>query len=144
MLELPGQSALSNFRLSKLTRKLRQADRRVTGVEARFVYLIDTNATPSDEERQRLDALLLSNDEPGTLSSQARTVYVLPRPGTISPWSSKATDIAKACDIGTVERIERGICYGLLCSAEVNDRDFTALGQLLCDRMTEALFTEVA
>ena len=112
MLELPGQSALSNFRLSKLTRKLRQADRRVTGVEARFVYLIDTNATPSDEERQRLEALLLSNDEPGTLSSQARKVYVLPRPGTISPWSSKATDIAKACDIGTVERIERGICYG--------------------------------
>ena len=144
MLELPGQSALSNFRLSKLTRKLRQADKRVTGVEARFVYLIDTNATPSSEERQRLDALLLSNDEPGTLSSEARTVYVLPRPGTISPWSSKATDIAKACDIGTVERIERGICYGLLCSAEVNDRDFTALAQLLRDRMTEALFTEVA
>ena len=144
MLEMPGQSALSNFRLSKLTRKLRQADRRVTGVEARYVYLIDTRATPSDAERQRLDALLLANDEPGSLSSQARTVYVLPRPGTISPWSSKATDIAKACDIETVERIERGICYGLLCSAAVNDRDFTALGQLLCDRMTETLFTDVA
>ena len=144
MLELPGQPALSNFRLSKLTRKLRQADRRVTGVEARFVYLIDTNATPNAEQRERLEALLLSNDEPGTLSSQARTVYVLPRPGTISPWSSKATDIAKACDIDTVERIERGICYGLLCAAETGDRDIRDLGQLLCDRMTETLFTDVA
>ena len=143
MLELPGQLALSNFRLAKLTRALKRADQRVKGVEARFVYLIDTNAELSEKDRSRLDALLLSGDARGKLSKVAKMLYVVPRPGTISPWSSKATDIARACDIDTVDRIERGICYGLTFSGKVEDDAALALRHVLFDRMTEAVFDNV-
>ena len=143
MLQLPGQSALSNFRLAKLTRALKRADERINSVEARFVYLVDTNAKLSKEDRSRLDALLLSGDQPGKLSKAAKTLYVVPRPGTISPWSSKATDIAIACDIDPIKRIERGICYGLRFSEKVGDDATTGLRHLLFDRMTEAVFDKV-
>ncbi|MDH3615407.1 MAG: phosphoribosylformylglycinamidine synthase [Gammaproteobacteria bacterium] len=143
MLELPGQPALSNFRLAKLTRVLNRADERLDSVEARFVYLVDTNARLGKKDRSRLDALLLSGDKPGKLSRAARRLYVVPRPGTISPWSSKATDIAKACDIDAVERIERGICYALKFSTKVGDDAVANLSHLLCDRMTEAVFDSV-
>ena len=98
MLELPGQAALSNFRLAKLTRSLQRADQRVAAIEARFVYFIATHTAPGDEDRRRLDALLLSGDKPAPLQRSAKRLYVVPRPGTISPWSSKATDIVKACN----------------------------------------------
>jgi phosphoribosylformylglycinamidine synthase len=143
MLELPGQPALSNFRLAKLTRVLKRADERLDSVEARFVYLVDTSAQLCKKDRSRLDALLLSGDKPGKLGRAARRLYVVPRPGTISPWSSKATDIAKACDIDAVERIERGICYALKFSTKVDDDAAVNLSHLLCDRMTEAVFDSV-
>ncbi|MCO4812156.1 MAG: phosphoribosylformylglycinamidine synthase [Gammaproteobacteria bacterium] len=140
MLELPGQAALSNFRLAKLTRTLKRADDRVAAVEARFTYFVATHGELSGEDRKRLDGLLLSGDKPASLSRGAGTLYVVPRPGTISPWSSKATDIARACDIAGVERIERGICYGLKFNGKVTGADVLALRHLLFDRMTEAVF----
>ena len=143
MLELPGQSALSNFRLAKLTRALNRADDRLKSIEARFVYLVDVSAKLSQEDRSRLDALLLSGDEPAKLGKGVHTLYVVPRPGTISPWSSKATDIARACDIDAVERIERGICYGLRFSKKVDTAAALELSHLLFDRMTETVFDKV-
>ena len=140
MLELPGQAALSNFRLAKLTRSLKRVDDRVAAVEARFAYFVATSAELSKENANRLDALLLSGDKPAKLSRGTKTLYVVPRPGTISPWSSKATDIARACDIDAIDRIERGICYGLKFSGKVGDADVVALSHLLSDRMTDAVF----
>ena len=96
MLELPGQAALSDFRLAKLTRSLQRADERVEAVEARFAYFVATHEAPGAEDKRRLDALLLSGEKPAKLARGARQLYVVPRPGTISPWSSKATDIIKA------------------------------------------------
>ena len=113
MLELAGQPALSDFRLAKLLPGLQRAETRVKSISARYCYFVALNATLSADHRQRLDALLLSGEKPGKLAKAATPIYVVPRPGTISPWSSKATDIAHACDLDAVERIERGICYGL-------------------------------
>ena len=113
MLELPGQAALSDFRLTKLTRSLQRADKRVEAVEARFAYFIATNKTLGAEDKSRLDALLLAGEKTASIARGASRLYVVPRPGTISPWSSKATDIVKACNIGAVDRVERGICYGI-------------------------------
>ena len=144
MLELPGQAALSNFRLAKLTRSLKRADDRIANVDARFTYFVATHAKLSKEDKRRLDGLLLSGDKPAKLARGAKTLHVVPRPGTISPWSSKATDIAKACDIEAVDRIERGICYGLKFSGKVDDVDVMALSHLLFDRMTEAVFQEAS
>ena len=143
MLELPGQAALSDFRLAKLTRSLKRADDRVVAVEARFTYFVATHAALSREDQGRLDGLLLSGEEPASLSRGARKLYVVPRPGTISPWSSKATDIARACDIDAVDRIERGICYGVRFKGKADDAALPALGHLLFDRMTEAVFADV-
>jgi phosphoribosylformylglycinamidine synthase len=139
MLELPGQPALSDFRLEKLLRTLQTQDARVKSVSARFSYFIAVTAALSAQQKRHLDALLLSGDKPGTLGKGARTIYVVPRPGTISPWSSKATDIALACDLDVVERIERGICYGIQFKGKVSDDEVRALGSLLFDRMTDAL-----
>lgn len=144
MLELPGQSALSEFRLAKLLRTLQRQDKRVKSIAARFSYFVAVNKALSAEHRKRLKALLLSGDKPAALGKGVQTVYVVPRPGTISPWSSKATDIAIACGLDGVERIERGVCYGLKLKGKVSNADVHKLGALLMDRMTETLFDNAA
>jgi phosphoribosylformylglycinamidine synthase len=141
MLELPGQSALSDFRLAKLLPSLQRQDDRVDSVVARFVYFVAVTTPLSAEHKRRLNALLLSGERAAALGKGAKKIYVVPRPGTISPWSSKATDIALACDLA-VERIERGICYGLKFKAKVSGADVRTLGVLLFDRMTEALLDQ--
>ena len=88
MLELPGQPALSNFRVAKLTRALKRVDERVDSLQARFVYFVSTNKDLTREERSRMDALLLSGDQPFKMKKAAHVLFVVPRPGTISPWSS--------------------------------------------------------
>ena len=107
MLEFAGQPALSDFRLAKLLDALQRQDGRVKSVEARFCYFVAVNAALSAEHTRRVKALLLAGEKAGRLGRGSRKIYVLPRPGTISPWSSKATDIALACDLHTVDRIER-------------------------------------
>jgi phosphoribosylformylglycinamidine synthase len=140
--ELPGQSALSEFRLSKLRRSLTDSDSRVTSLGARFAYFADLQKPLGEAQLSRLDALLLSGDPVARQSDTARTVYVLPRAGTISPWSSKATDIAHACGFDEVRRIERGVCYAIGSDAELSDIELRELGELLIDRMTEALLLD--
>ena len=139
LLELAGQQALSEFRLAKLTRVLKRQDDRVTGVDARFVYFVDLKRTPTDTDNKRLTALLLSGESLGKLQRNAETIFVVPRPGTISPWSSKATDIAHACNIDSVNRIERGICYALHFNRAATQADAFNLAPLMFDRMTEAV-----
>ena len=139
MLELPGQPALSDFRLAKLLQSLQAQDDRVNSIEARFSYFVAISSPLSGEHKERLNALLLLGERPGKLGKGAKKIYVVPRPGTISPWSSKATDIAVACDIDPVQRIERGICYGMRFKGKVSDAEVHELGVLLFDRMTEAL-----
>ena len=144
MLELPGQSALSEFRLEKLLRRLQRADDRVKSVESRFIYLVDLSEPLSAEQRRRLEALLLSGEKPGKLSKGSSRLYVVPRHGTISPWSSKATDIAVACDLTSVRRIERGICYALQFRGHVAQDEILQLSRLLFDRMTETVLEAVS
>ena len=90
---LHGQSALSAFRLEKLVRRLRARAPEVTGLEARFCYFLDMDAAPDADAARRLDELLLSGEPRHELPLGAQPVTAVPRPGTISPWSSKATDI---------------------------------------------------
>ena len=139
MLELAGQPALSDFRLRKLTRALQRADDRVKGVVARYVYFVDLAEPLSDKNRKRLEGLLLSGEKRGKLPRGGRQLFVVPRHGTISPWSSKATDIAHACDLGAVRRVERGTCYALQFTGRIAQEDVLQLSRLLFDRMTETV-----
>lgn len=146
MLELPGQAALSDFRLAKLTRALQDIDGRVETAIAQTVYFVSCHENLGKDERARLDGLLLSGEAAPTLPKVGLRLYVVPRPGTISPWSSKATDIATACDIAAVDRIERGICYVVAFKGTVDGKvDNDTLQQLmvpLFDRMTEAVLLQ--
>jgi phosphoribosylformylglycinamidine synthase len=138
MLEIPGQPALSEFRLAKLKGALQEIDPRVTSVTASYCYFVAPNAGASlgGEQKKRLQALLLSGEKAGKLNKRARSFYVVPRPGTISPWSSKATEIARACSLDAVARIERGTCYGVQFKGAVTSDDADRLKPILHDRMT--------
>ncbi|MFQ3287728.1 MAG: phosphoribosylformylglycinamidine synthase, partial [Porticoccaceae bacterium] len=71
-------------------------------------------------------------------------LLVVPRPGTISPWSSKATDIVHNCGLKNVLRVERGIAYYLQADTSLSDNQLMILGELLSDRMVEAVLTDFA
>lgn len=134
MLELNGQSALSEFRLAKILDALKIIDGDVSGLDARFAYFVDVKGDLSADQRAKLDSLLLANDRLVEFSADASVVIAVPRAGTISPWSSKATDIAHACGLDTVLRIERGVAYAIQGSDKL-----TLLASALFDRMTESL-----
>ena len=137
--ELPGQRALSGFRLAKRLARLQAADPRVSTLSAHYRYFIALNGPLAPAEERRLQALLLSGEPGERPSAGEQSFLVLPRPGTISPWSSKATDIAHACGLQAVERIERGICYALQAASKLSPQELAAAGTVLVDRMTEAL-----
>ncbi len=141
---LPGQSALSEFRLNKILQRLQQRDARVQSLAARYTYFVNSSGKLSSLEREQLDGLLLGHDAVARFSAQSQTRLVVPRPGTISPWSSKATDIAHACGLAVVKRIERGICFALECRVELDAAELLSLGELLFDRMTESLLDSVS
>jgi phosphoribosylformylglycinamidine synthase len=137
MLCLPGSPALSDFRLEKLQQKIRQQGCEVSDVSATFLHLIDVDENALCEEEKQVLANLLTYGPASTQASiEGRSFFVMPRAGTISPWSSKATDIAHQCGLTQIKRIERGIEYRLNVS-EI-DADFASA--FLFDRMVEQVF----
>ena len=138
MLVLPGAAALSPFRIAKLLAALQALDPRVRALSAQFQHFIELARPLEPAEGTRL-ARLLDAQAPAARPADGAELLVMPRPGTISPWSSKATDIAKVCGLESVRRIERGTLYTLNVSAALDRAALTALGAPLHDRMTEAL-----
>ena len=136
MIVIPGKAALSAGRLEKRLAKIRTQNPQLTALSARFVHFVDLGSGElSDEERQLLDRLLEYGPRDASSDLDGDTYWVVPRLGTISPWASKATDIAKICGLPQVRRVERGICY--VVAGEI--RDEAALLRALHDRMTESV-----
>src|ERR1700739_2755655 len=106
MIALDGQSALSPFRLERLNARLDALHRGARVQACWFVYFIDAAAEPEGEQRERLLEALEAQDAKPDMAS----LWVVPRLGTISPWSSKATDILHDCGFD-VRRVERGTAY---------------------------------
>ncbi len=135
----PGSAPFSPFRLAALLASLQRLVPGLTGVSARYLYFLDLDRplTPADE--RVLERLLEDGGarSPGELPGPA--VLVIPRAGTQSPWSSKATDILQACGQSAVRRVERGVRYRLASAAPLPPGDLEALVPLLHDRMTETL-----
>ncbi len=149
ILSLAGRPALSPFRLAKLLQSLAQSrpGHRVTRIDATYWHFVELTHPLSATKRTTLERLLTYGPAPATTQGAAGdTMLVVPRPGTISPWSSKATDIARNCALGAVARIERGVVYGVQCNdaATLSQGDRAALLPLLHDRMTEAVFFDMA
>ena len=136
MLCLPGSPALSDFRLNKLRRQLEHRGLAVSGIGSRYLHLVDSAEALDDGELEVLDSLLTYGPAQAVSEVGGRRFYVVPRPGTISPWASKATDIAHNCGLQKIHRIERGILFEIECDGEVPL-------DLLHDRMIEAVFFDI-
>ncbi|MBI5890699.1 MAG: phosphoribosylformylglycinamidine synthase [Nitrosomonadales bacterium] len=142
-----GKSALSAFRLEKLRTALHATQSGVVLEDTRHCYFIELSADLSPQEAILLDRLLGIDKHAGEPASacSAQTLLVVPRLGTISPWSSKATDIARHCALPQVTRIERGVLYYLTnkYGKHLSDAEKKAVLPLLHDRMTESVIPEV-
>ncbi len=158
MTTLAGGNALSSFRAQQLQPGLEAIHPKISGIAARFVHLVATDAAPTPAEQERLAALLTYGD-PYAGPEDGAVLIVTPRLGTLSPWASKATDIARNCGIA-IRRVERITEYrislktGLLGKTpELTAEQLARVAALLHDRMTEsvvadrsaaaALFTEL-
>lgn len=154
MLILRGAPALSAFRLDKLATKLALIDPNLRLLHTEFVHFcaLEEGCSTLGLERQAVLEALLCYGEQGSpdqallteLPEQATLLVSVPRPGTISPWSSKATDIAHNCGLTEIARIERGQAWYLTLPEGFTAQQHKALGKLLHDRMTEALLPELA
>ncbi len=113
MLTLSGAPAVSDFRTARLLAALRSRVPAVESLTTRFTHFVQADRELTGDERRVLDALLTygAAQPPAAAEATAQLIVVIPRPGTISPWSSKATDIAQVCGLRAIERIERGIAY---------------------------------
>ncbi|UUE94516.1 phosphoribosylformylglycinamidine synthase [Comamonas thiooxydans] len=143
--QFEGGNALSSFRAQQLLTDLVAIHPKITGVSARFVHLVATEGAVAPALQERLSALLTYGD-PYKGSVEGLAFIVTPRLGTISPWASKATDIARNCGLN-VFRVERMTEYrvdvkaGLLGGKpELSTEQTAQIAALLHDRMTESVF----
>jgi len=141
MFSLLGAPALSQFRLEKLLQSLKSREPMVVAVSARLIHFVDAVRPLDESQLEVLGKLLTYGPRPHAQSERGQTLLVTPRLGTVSPWSSKATDIARVCGLNDVKRLERGTVYFLQASSTLSGAELEALGALLHDRMTESLWT---
>ena len=143
MLQLRGGAALSDFRLTKLLAALQEAVPAITAVRACYYHFVETDTSLSQEQRDILDQLLAYGEPLAPHTAAQQGLLVVPRPGTISPWSSKATDIAHNCGLTKVYRIERGIFYSFEATQALTQAELLSLYPVLHDRMTEVVFSSL-
>jgi phosphoribosylformylglycinamidine synthase len=140
-----GASALSDFRMTQLLPRLADISPQIQGISARFVHWVATAAPLGEAHKQTLSALL-TYGEPYAGPVDGPVIVVSPRIGTVSPWASKATDIAHNCGFD-VRRVERLTEYrlvmksGLLGTAKLSAEQLGQVAAVLHDRMTESAMT---
>ncbi|MDH4274087.1 MAG: phosphoribosylformylglycinamidine synthase, partial [Gammaproteobacteria bacterium] len=140
MLRLSGASALSPFRQAKLLTRAAARVQGITGIVAHYHYFVDTEQVLDAVQQAVLLRLLAGYVVPEGGIDARTMLLVTPRPGTVSPWSSKATDIAHVCGLHPIARIERGVVYQFQ-GRDLSDAELHTLAPLLHDRMVEAVFT---
>ena len=140
ILRLPGPAAETEFRLEKLLGQLQARVDAVREVTVSFLHFALSPRPLADSERIVLDALL-TYGTPAEAPAGDFELVVIPRIGTISPWASKATEIARICGL-PLHRLERGRAYRFRLSRNVSDAELERLLPLLHDRMTESVVTD--
>ncbi|MGB1907985.1 MAG: phosphoribosylformylglycinamidine synthase, partial [Spongiibacter sp.] len=143
MLIVPGAAALSEFRIEKLLNSLQSRVSSVQAVSARYVHVAELERDLDADEQSVLEQLLHYGPRQDIANLQGVQRFVVPRPGTISPWSSKASDIAHNAGLGAVKRLERGVLYTFECAQPLNAEQLAALDAEIHDRMVEAVLPSV-
>lgn len=140
MLILSGSSSLTHFQKSKLLNQFAELSLPITSVDGRYVHFANVDESLSEGQSLTLEKLLsygpseqLSEDE------YNHSFIVVPRPGTISPWSSKATDIAHNCGLAAIKRIERGEQFKLFATRELTVTEIKHVQQCVHDRMMQSV-----
>ncbi|MDO6565432.1 phosphoribosylformylglycinamidine synthase [Alteromonas sp. 1_MG-2023] len=142
MLVLQGAPALSEFHQTKLIAKLGQSGIKVKNLYSEYIHLIDSEGELSQQQLEILKKLLTYGPARQTQTPTGSLFVVTPRPGTISPWSTKATDIANNCSLNTINRIERGCAFYIEAEQQLSDADYSLVAAHLHDRMTETVFPD--
>lgn len=139
-----GGNALSAFRAAALVRRLQAVAPGVHEVSARFVHWVASDAALDADSTETVRRLLSYGPAAGPVASGPHTtvVVVAPRLGTLSPWASKATDIAHSCGV-PIRRVERVTEYTLASATPLTETERSACATLLHDRMTESAFADV-
>jgi len=141
MLILRGAPALSAFRHGKLLAQLTEKVPAVRGLYAEFAHFAEVTGVLTGEEQTVLARLLKYGPSVPVQEPTGRLFLVVPRFGTISPWSSKATDIANNCGLAKVQRLERGIAYYV--AGELSDAQAAEVSAMLHDRMTQLVLAQL-
>jgi phosphoribosylformylglycinamidine synthase len=143
---LRGAPALSDFRVKKLLAQCEQLQLPVDDIYAEFAHFAQLNEELSSSEENVLQQLLTYGPTIEEHQPVGLFLLVTPRPGTISPWSSKSTDIAHNCGLDKVVRLERGIAYYVSLKSDVTltTEQEVQLNALLHDRMMESVFNDFA
>ena len=139
---LSGGTAYSQFRLISLVDKLNKAGIKVDSIEANYVYFLDVKDEFTSEVMGKVCLLLGA----GGIFEKSEGFFVAPRKGTISPWSSKATDIFHNCGLGTViKRVERGIFFTVKYKGKIlRAKELGLALNILHDRMTEGVYEDMS
>ena len=143
MIILSGASSLSAFRRQKLLANLQRRIPSITSVVAEYVHFAEVDGILSDQDYATLAALMTYGPSEQKGATEGTLLLVLPRPGTISPWSSKATDIAHNCGLQNIVRVERGVAYYLQSECELTEQQSGFLAELLSDRMVETVVSDL-
>ncbi|CAA0087986.1 Phosphoribosylformylglycinamidine synthase [Zhongshania aliphaticivorans] len=144
MLILSGAPALSDFRVDKLKAALASSIPTLRGVSAQYVHLVDTTVELDTASSDVLSQLLQYGPLAEFSANTGMSVFVVPRAGTISPWSSKASDIAHNCGLDMIARIERGVQYFFDIDGELSDSQRNILLSAIHDRMVEVVLDSPA
>lgn len=140
---LRGSPALSAFRINKWLARFHSASLPVHTIYAEYIHFADLSEPLNHDQRDRLEQLLRYGPPANNLPPEGQLLLVTPRPGTRSPWSSKATDIAHHCGLSQIARLERGIAYYIVAET-LTQAQWDTIASMLHDRMMESVFHELA
>ncbi|MCB9638169.1 MAG: phosphoribosylformylglycinamidine synthase [Myxococcales bacterium] len=142
MFWVAGPPALSDFRRLRLLEELRQSHPALHDLQSETVYLVQTNATLQEAEQHQLLQLLEDGQHRPAQLTKGYLFLVVPRLGTISSWSSKATDIAQISGLTKVQRLEQGVAYWLHSYQPLEDLEQSKIAEQLHDKMTQSILRD--
>ncbi len=141
VLPLRGSRALSDFRVEKLLQKAAALGLPAAQLSSEFWYFAASDAPLAADDAAKLEALIDAQSVAAPQVSDGLNLFLItPRLGTVSPWASKATDIAHNCGLSQITRIERGMAVWV--SGRLNEDEKRAWAALLHDRMTESVLPD--
>ena len=139
---LRGSPALSTFRINKLLTVCHNKHLPIEKIYAEYIHFVDLSAPLTCDQQVTLNQLLTYGPHAEQQDLTEQLYLVIPRIGTISPWSSKATDIAHNCGLAQIKRIERGIAY-CFDGEQLSKEQLAEFISLIHDRMMESVLTKL-